>query len=160
MLLMYNNDAQFRCAKETSDASGTGASVRITLNIDDEPLNEVVESTGERSKRTAVSRALEEYVRRTKVDQLRARGVPKRGASMRTTLDIDDELLDKVVEATGERTKSGAVNAALKEYIRRKHVQELVDSWGKIIVDDYSEEALKLDEKRRAYLDSLRDGTA
>lgn len=79
---------------------------------------------------------------------------------MRTTLDIDSELLDKVVDATGERTKSAAVNAALKEYIRRKHVQELIDSWGKIIVDDYSEEALKLDEERRAYLDSLRDGTA
>ena len=79
---------------------------------------------------------------------------------MRTTLDIDGELLDKVVDATGERTKSRAVNAALKEYIRRKHVQELVDSWGKIIVDDYSEEALKLDEERRAYLESLRDGPA
>ena len=52
------------------------------------------------------------------------------------------------------------MNAALKEYIRRKHVQELIDSWGKIIVDDYSEEANRLDEERRAYLDSLRDGTA
>ena len=79
---------------------------------------------------------------------------------MRTTLDIDVELLDKVVEATGEKTKGKAVNAALKEYIRRKHVQELIDSWGKIIVDDYSEEALKLDEERRAYLESLRDGPA
>ena len=79
---------------------------------------------------------------------------------MRTTLDIDGELLDKVVDAPGERTKSGAVNAALKEYIRRKHVQELIDSWGKIIVDDYSEEANRPDEERRAYLDSLRDGTA
>ena len=79
---------------------------------------------------------------------------------MRTTLDIDVELLGKVVDATGERTKSKAVNAALKEYIRRKHVQELIDSWGKIIVDDYSEEALKLDEERRMYLESLRDGPA
>ena len=79
---------------------------------------------------------------------------------MRTTLDIDGELLGKVVDATGERTKSKAVNAALKEYIRRKHVQELIDSWGKIIVDDYSEEALKLDEERRMYLESLRDGPA
>lgn len=79
---------------------------------------------------------------------------------MRITLDIDDKLLDKVVDATGERTKSGAVNAALKEYIRRKHIQELVDSWGKVIVDDYSEEALKLDEERQVYLESLRDGPA
>ena len=59
---------------------------------------------------------------------------------MRTTLDIDGAILDKVVNATGEKTKSGAVNVALKEYIRRKHMQELIESWGKIIVDDYSEE--------------------
>ncbi|MXY46283.1 MAG: type II toxin-antitoxin system VapB family antitoxin [Chloroflexi bacterium] len=74
---------------------------------------------------------------------------------MRTTLNIDSELLDKVVDATGEKTKSGAVNAALKEYIRRKHVQEFIDSWGKVIVDDYSEQALEAEKKKRAFLDSL-----
>ena len=79
---------------------------------------------------------------------------------MRTTLDIDGALLDAVVEATGEKTKSKAVNVALKEYVRRKHVQELIDSWGKIIVDDYSERALKLEERKRAYLASSRDVTA
>ena len=70
---------------------------------------------------------------------------------MRTTLDIDPDLLDSVVAATGEKTKSKAVNAALKEYIRRKHVQELIDSWGKIIVDDYSEQALEAQEHKRAF---------
>ena len=79
---------------------------------------------------------------------------------MRTTLDIDSALLDSVVDATGEKTRSKAVNAALKEYMRRKHVQELIDSWGKIIVDDHSERALELEERRRAYLASLRDGDA
>ena len=74
---------------------------------------------------------------------------------MRTTLDIDSALLDKVVDATGEKTKSGAVNAVLKEYIRRKHIQEFIDSWGKIIVDDYSEEIAKANERRRAFLDSI-----
>ena len=68
---------------------------------------------------------------------------------MRTTLDIDSALLDSVVSATGEKSKSRAVNAALKEYIRRKHVQELIDSWGTIIVDDYSEQALALEERKR-----------
>ena len=77
---------------------------------------------------------------------------------MRTTLDIDSKLLDSVVSATGEKSKSRAVNAALKEYIRRKHVQELIDSWGKIIVDDHSEQALEVEERKRAYLASLRDG--
>ena len=79
---------------------------------------------------------------------------------MRTTLNIDDKLLETVIEATGEKTKSKAVNAALKEYIRRKHVQELIDSWGKIIVDDLSEEYDRLDREREDYLESLRNGTA
>ena len=79
---------------------------------------------------------------------------------MRTTLNIDNRLLENVVEATGEKTKSKAVNAALKDYIRRKHVQELIDSWGKIIVDDFSEEAELAEKEREAFLDSLRDGTA
>ena len=60
---------------------------------------------------------------------------------MRTTLNIDDKLLETVVEATGEKTKSKAVNAALKEYIRRKHVQELLDYWRKnpMSDEDYQE---------------------
>ncbi len=71
---------------------------------------------------------------------------------MRTTLDIDGKLLDSVVAATGEKTRSKAVNAVLKEYIRRKHVQELIDSWGEIIVDDYGEQALEAEKRKRAYL--------
>ena len=74
---------------------------------------------------------------------------------MRTTLDIDSRLLDRVVNATGESSKSKAVNVALKEFIRRKYAQELIDSWGKIVVDDFSEEAAKLDERRRSFLDSI-----
>ena len=77
---------------------------------------------------------------------------------MRTTLDIDTELLDSVLAATGEKTKSKAVNVALKEYIRRQLVQELIDSWGTIVVDDYREEAAKLDERRWAFLDSVGTG--
>ncbi|MCE2457306.1 MAG: type II toxin-antitoxin system VapB family antitoxin [Dehalococcoidia bacterium] len=74
---------------------------------------------------------------------------------MRTTLDIDSRLLDRVVNATGESSKSKAVNVALKEFIRRKYAQELIDSWGRIVVDDFSEEAAKLDERRRSFLDSI-----
>ena len=74
---------------------------------------------------------------------------------MRTTLDIDSRLLDRVVKATGESSKSKAVNVALKEFIRRKYAQELIESWGKIVVDDFSEEAAKLDQRRRSFLDSI-----
>ena len=48
---------------------------------------------------------------------------------MRTTLNIDEALLENVVEVTGEKSKSKAVNAALKEFVRRKRVQEMVEYW-------------------------------
>ncbi len=79
---------------------------------------------------------------------------------MRTTLNIDSELLEDVLEATGERTKSKAVNAVLKEYIRRKRIKEWIDSWGKIIVDDFSEEAELAEREREAFLNSLGDRSA
>ena len=66
--------------------------------------------------------------------------------------------MKSVLEITGEKTKTAAVNAALKEFVRRQHVQELIDSLGKIIVDDYSEEMDRLDLERQDYLESLRNG--
>ncbi len=87
---------------------------------------------------------------------------------MRTTLNIDSKLLETVVDATGEKTKSKAVNTALKEYIRRKHVQELLEYWRNNPMSDRDyerykkrkKEQLAADESRRAFLDSLRDGTS
>ena len=79
---------------------------------------------------------------------------------MRTTLNIDSDLLEDILEATGERTKSKAVNAVLKEYIRRKRIKEWIDSWGKIIVDDFSEEAELAEREREAFLNSLGDRSA
>ena len=72
---------------------------------------------------------------------------------MRTTLDIERQASRLGSRRHRERRAKGkAVNAALKEYIRRKHVQELIDSWGKIIVDDYGKQALEAQEQKRAYL--------
>ena len=82
---------------------------------------------------------------------------------MRITINIDAGLLEQVMEATGENTKSKAVNAALREYIRRKHVQELLEYWRKnpLSDEDYQryldirKEQLAANESRRAFLDSL-----
>jgi|AP82_1055514.scaffolds.fasta_scaffold518807_2 Arc/MetJ family transcription regulator len=67
---------------------------------------------------------------------------------MRTTLDVDPKLLDEVVETTGERSKSAAVNKALAEYVRRRRVAELREMAGTIdLVDNLKElEALELKE--------------
>ena len=51
---------------------------------------------------------------------------------MRTTLDMDSNLLDQVVEATGERSKTRAVNKALAEYVRRRRIAELREIAGNI----------------------------
>jgi hypothetical protein len=77
---------------------------------------------------------------------------------MRTTIDIDPDLLSRVVAATGERSKPRAVSKALEEYLRRAKIAEIrIDSWGKIIVDDYSEQALEAEKRKRAYLDTGDD---
>jgi len=34
---------------------------------------------------------------------------------MRTTTDLDENLLEQVIEATGEKSKTKAVNKAMKE---------------------------------------------
>ena len=72
---------------------------------------------------------------------------------MRTTLDVDPDLLDAVVETTGERSKSKAVNRALEEYVRRKRVAELREIAGNIaLVNNLRElEALELKEMERMH---------
>lgn len=60
---------------------------------------------------------------------------------MRTTLDIDESLLERVEEITGEKSPSKAVNAALAEFIRRELAEELLESLGTwdLDLDDWYE---------------------
>ena len=57
---------------------------------------------------------------------------------MRTTLDVDENLLSEVVCLTGEKTKGKAVAKALSAYVRHRRIQELrgmlgttdlIDNW-------------------------------
>jgi Arc/MetJ family transcription regulator len=45
---------------------------------------------------------------------------------MRTTLNIDDELLEKAMELTGLKEKTAAVHAGLRELIRRENARRLI----------------------------------
>ncbi|MBI4299287.1 MAG: type II toxin-antitoxin system VapB family antitoxin [Chloroflexi bacterium] len=59
---------------------------------------------------------------------------------MRTTLEVNENLLEDVVKLTGEKAKSKAVNKALKEYVRHKRIEELISMLGKIdLVDNWYE---------------------
>ena len=55
---------------------------------------------------------------------------------MRTTLDLDENLLREIILMTGEKTKSKAVSKVLEEYARRKSIEEIRALAGNIDIDD------------------------
>ena len=72
---------------------------------------------------------------------------------MRTTLDIDGELLDKVVKLTGEKSRSKAVTIALTAYKRRQATEQIIALAGKIeFVDDIDE---LLERQRQSEINDL-----
>ena len=75
---------------------------------------------------------------------------------MRTTVTIDRELLDELVETTGEKSKSAALNKAAEDYVRREKLRDLKDFWLGIRVEDVRDEAREADRRRERFLDSLR----
>ena len=75
---------------------------------------------------------------------------------MRTTLDIDERLLSAVVKATGEKSRSKAVQKVLEEYMRRRVIDELRDGAGRIALDDMQDEQRDADRQRHGLLEDLR----
>ena len=75
---------------------------------------------------------------------------------MRTTITIDRELLDELVETTGEKSKSAALNKSAEDYVRREKLRDLKEFWLGIRVEDVRDEAREADRRRERFLDSLR----
>jgi Arc/MetJ family transcription regulator len=63
---------------------------------------------------------------------------------MRTTLDIDALLIEKVVRTTGAPSKKKAIEIAMKEFIRAKRREELCQ-----LIGNYDEFGLTLKELER-----------
>jgi len=62
---------------------------------------------------------------------------------MATNLAIEPELIDRVLEVSGERTKKAAVTLALKEFIARREQRKLLELFGTLDWDesyDYKKE--------------------
>jgi Arc/MetJ family transcription regulator len=53
-------------------------------------------------------------------------------ASMRTTLAINEKLLDEAKALSGAKTKKEAVEIALDEFVRKKKAKKLLDLEGKV----------------------------
>ena len=68
----------------------------------------------------------------------------KTGKSMRTTLDIDAELIEKVVKTTGAPSKKKAIETAMKEFLRTKRRKELSD-----LIGNYEEFGVTLKDLRK-----------
>ena len=54
---------------------------------------------------------------------------------MRTTLNLDDELVRELMKATRARTKTDAIHQAISDMIRRKKLDKLKALSGKIRIN-------------------------
>ena len=63
---------------------------------------------------------------------------------MRTTMDIDAEILKKVMKTTGAKTKKKAVEIAMQEFLGTKRREELSD-----LIGNYDDFALSLEDLDR-----------
>ena len=63
---------------------------------------------------------------------------------MRTTIDIDNELLKEVMEKSGAKSKKNAIVTAMKGYLRLKRREEL-----KNLIGNYDKFNLDLKDLRK-----------
>lgn len=69
---------------------------------------------------------------------------------MRTTINIQNDLMEALLASTQTRTKTKAIEIAIKEYVEKKSIEDLISLSGKITIDlDWQkEEEAELDEYR------------
>ena len=70
---------------------------------------------------------------------------------MRTTINIQDVLMDALLARTKAKTKTKAIELAIKDYIEKKSIEDLISLSGKINVD------LDCQKEEEAELNEYRD---
>ena len=55
---------------------------------------------------------------------------------MRTTLNLSDSLLRELMEVTGSRTKTDAIEEAIREFLRKRKIEKLKSLSGKVQLTD------------------------
>ncbi len=66
---------------------------------------------------------------------------------MRTTLDLDDRLMESLMARHPGESKTKAVEAAISEHVRRGAVKRLLELQGKLEIEDVSAELRAIDRK-------------
>jgi hypothetical protein len=64
---------------------------------------------------------------------------------MRTTLDIDDELMRSLMARHPGESKTRAVESAISEHLRRGAVEWVLENAGQIEIEDVSAELRAID---------------
>ncbi len=54
---------------------------------------------------------------------------------MRATFELPDELVEDLLQVSGEKKKTRAISIAIEDYIRRKRMEKLLSLSGKIEID-------------------------
>ena len=54
---------------------------------------------------------------------------------MRTTINVSDELMSALLERTKSRTKTQAIETAIREYLNKKAIEDLISLSGRIDID-------------------------
>ncbi len=54
---------------------------------------------------------------------------------MRTTLDIKDDVMDALLKRTKSKTKTKAVEVAIREYLEKKSTEDLIALSGNIHIE-------------------------
>ncbi len=79
---------------------------------------------------------------------------------MRATLNISDDLISKVQQITGEKSKTKAIATAMEEFLRQKNIKKLISLRGKIEIDyDWEKEEkkeLKAQKERNAGFERIK----
>ncbi len=63
---------------------------------------------------------------------------------MRSTIDIDEKLLQEAQKITGVKTKKELVNLSLSELIKKKRKEHLISLFGSSVLDIGLEDVEKL----------------
>ena len=54
---------------------------------------------------------------------------------MRTTLNINDDVMDALLKRTKSKTKTKAVEVAIREYLEKKSIEDLIALSGNIHIE-------------------------
>ncbi|MGQ9571751.1 MAG: type II toxin-antitoxin system VapB family antitoxin [Dehalococcoidia bacterium] len=64
----------------------------------------------------------------------------------RTTVDIDEELLEKALAVSEARTKKGVIEESLREYVRHRALEHLRGMLGSLDLDLTHEQLMRMRE--------------